>query len=190
MIRIYILLCLLLCSCKVIPTADLPSTKRIIGSDRIEYSLSDNTLARATSPSAEYSHPRQLSIIDVDVTNTHKVMVLHSNTTITVLDNTLTPIQSDVQINDRSIDPIRIAQDNRGMIWLLDQANDRLIMLDVQGNVQIETVKLIDLHIAIENCTDFYYSKDTLVLQCGEETHYFDVYGNLMPVSDELKTLK
>lgn len=107
-------------------------------------------------------------------------MVLHSNSSITVLDNTLTPIRSDVLINDPSIDPIRIAQDNRGMIWLLDQANDRLVMLDPQGRVHIETVKLADLNISIQDCTDFYSSKDTLVLKCGEDKHYFDVYGNVL----------
>jgi hypothetical protein len=123
------------------------------------------------------------NIKDIMPVNTMKLVLFsEEQQVLCLLDNTLTMSENYIELSDFKIGIASLAavSSQPDKIWLLDQLNSRLLLLDLSGKMQYQEVRNLNGVLNLSDITSLNESEGHLYLMSNQTLYEFDVYGSLI----------
>lgn len=137
-----------------------------------------------------YSTTRYGEITQLDVSNPMKILVYFGDFhTIVFLDNTLSELKQIFleELNFWNTQVVCNSNDNR--IWLFDQTDKKLIKINENGKVIMESNSLVNLPICEYSMTEIFESENKIYLNAdGNGLLVLDNLGSFIKTYDEIKS--
>lgn len=124
-----------------------------------------------------YANKRGGQISNLDVTNPLKIMSFGNDfNQVVFLDNTLSVI-SELNLSEKFADISACGTSNDGNLWVYDPTQFKLMKINDQGNILLETSNVNDVGITDVNITDI-KERGNYVIICDREKGFF-VFDNM-----------
>ena len=123
------------------------------------------------------------NIKDIMPVNTMKLVLFsEEQQVLCLLDNTLTMSENYIELSDFKIGIASLAavSSQPDKIWVLDQLNSRLLLLDLSGKMQYQEVRNLNGVLNLSDITSLNESDGHLYLMSNQTLYEFDVYGSLI----------
>lgn len=120
-----------------------------------------------------YANNRSGLISDIDVTNPLKIIVFYDDfNQVKIFDNTLTPI-NEVNLALNFVDISACATSNDGHLWIYDPTQFKLIKVNENGQILVESSNVNDFGMKDLKVTSIKEKSNTVVLMDKSKGFYF-----------------
>jgi len=124
-----------------------------------------------------YANKRSGQVSSLDVTNPLKIVSFSNDfNQVLFLDNTLSVI-SEVNLSEKFADISACGASNDGNLWVYDPTQFKMMKINDQGNILLETSNVNDVGITNVNITDI-KERGNYVIMCDREKGFF-VFDNM-----------
>lgn len=98
------------------------------------------------------------------------------------MDNTLTMSENYIELSDYKIGMASLVavSSQPDKIWVLDQLNSTLLLLDLSGKMQYQEVRNLKGVLNLADITSLHESDGHLYLMSNQNLYEFDIYGSLL----------
>ena len=123
------------------------------------------------------------NIKEIMPVNTMKLVLFsEEQQVLCLMDNTLTMSENYIELSDYKVGTASLVavSSQPDKIWVLDQLNSTLLLLDLSGKMQYQEVRNLKGVLNLADITSLHESDGHLYLMSNQTMYEFDIYGSLL----------